>query len=122
MWSGRQQTQQLLLGVRPSANFGATVGASHTNATLDLPKARFEALLWTTRATYSFTTNMFLDAFTQYDPRAHLLNTNVRFNLIHHPLSDLFVVVNQQRISTPDAPVVAPGVGVIVKYTQMFSF
>jgi len=45
----------------------------------------------------------------------------MRFNLIHHPLSDLFVVVNHQRISTPDAPEVKPGVGVIVKYTQMFS-
>ena len=122
LWSGRQRTQQLVVGLRPSAQFGATVGMSHTTATLDLPVARFEALLWTTRATYSFTTNMFFDALAQYDPRAHLLNANMRFNLIHHPLSDLFVVVNQQRISTPDAPVVAPGVGVIVKYTQMFSF
>ena len=122
LWSGRQQTQQLSLGLRPSEHFNAQVGVSHTAATLDLPAARFEALLWTTRANYSFTTAMFLDAFTQYDPRAHLLNANLRFNLIHHPLSDLFVVVNQQRISTPDAPSVAPGASVIVKYTQMFSF
>ena len=122
LWSGRQRTQQLLVGVRPSAHFGATVGVSHTMATLDQPAATFDALLWTTRATYSFTTNMFLDGLAQYDPRAHLLNANMRFNLIHHPLSDLFVVLNQQRISTPDAPPVAPGSSAIVKYTHMFSF
>jgi hypothetical protein len=29
--------------------------------------------------------------------------------------------VNHQRISTPDAPYIAPGLGVIVKFTQMFS-
>ena len=122
LWSGRQRTQQLVMGVRPSDQLNTSVGVSHTSATLEQPSASFEALLWTTRATYSFTTNMFFDALAQYDPRAHLLNANMRFNFIHHPLSDLFVVVNQQRISTPDAPLVAPGVGVILKYTQMFSF
>ena len=65
------------------------------------------------------TTNMFFDALTQYDPRQHQFNANLRFNVIHHPLSDLFVVVNQQRITTPDAP--ATGFGVIVKFTQMLS-
>lgn len=121
LWSGTQRTQQLTVGVRPSANFNGTLGVTHTAAILDQPNDDFDALLWTARANYSFTTNMFFDALTQYDPRAHLFNANMRFNLIHHPLSDLFVVVNHQRISTPDAPEVKPGVGVIVKYTQMFA-
>ncbi|HZK79334.1 MAG TPA: DUF5916 domain-containing protein, partial [Gemmatimonadaceae bacterium] len=121
LWSGTQRTQQLTLGVRPSVQFNGTLSVSHTAASLDLPKANFDALLWTARANYSFTTNMFFDALTQYDPRSHLFNANMRFNLIHHPLSDLFIVVNQQRISTPDAPEVKPGMGVILKYTQMFS-
>ena len=60
------------------------------------------------------------DALAQYDPRSHQLNANLRFNVIHHPLSDLFVVLNEQRITTPYAP--AMGFGVIVKYTQMFAF
>ncbi|MEO8575853.1 MAG: DUF5916 domain-containing protein [Gemmatimonadales bacterium] len=121
LWSGTQVTEQLALGVRPSVHFNGTLGVNHTAAKLDNPKGDFDALLWTARANYSFTTNMFLDALTQYDPREHLFNANMRFNLIHHPLSDLFVVVNHQRISTPDAPDVKPGIGVIVKYTQMFS-
>lgn len=119
LWSGRQRTEQVMVSARPSSQFGASLGVSHTQATLDTPDASFEALLWTTRANYSFTTNMFFDALTQYDPRRHLFNANLRFNLIHHPLSDLFLVVNQQTITTPDAP--AAGFGVILKFTQMLS-
>jgi hypothetical protein len=121
LWSGTQRSQQFTLGVRPSVHFNGTLGVNHTAAKLDGPDGKFDALLWTARANYSFTTNMFFDALTQYDPRSHLFNANMRFNFIHHPLSDLFVVLNHQRISTPDTPDIKPGVGVIVKYTQMFS-
>lgn len=121
LWSGTQRNEDLQLGVRPSEHLHGVFGVSHTAASLDLPHDSFDALIWTARANYSFTTNMFFDALTQYDPRAHLLNANMRFNLIHHPLSDLFVVINHQRIATPDAPEVTPGVGLIVKYTQMFA-
>ena len=120
LWSGSQRSQQLTVTMRPSYRFGATVGLAHTEASLDKPNAKFEALLWTTRANYSFTTNMFVDALSQYDPRQRLFNANVRFNVIHHPLSDLFIVFNEQRFTTPDAP--AAGRGVIVKFTQMMSF
>jgi hypothetical protein len=44
----------------------------------------------------------------------------VRFNLIHHPLSDLFVVYNDQRFLTTDAPTV--GRSIAIKLTQMLSF
>ncbi len=119
LWSGTQRTQLVTATLRGSYRFTATVGVSHTEATLNSPKAKFEALLWTVRSTYSLTTNMFVDAFAQYDPRRHLLNANLRFNVIHHPLSDLFIVFNEQRFITPDAP--TAGRGVIVKFTQMLS-
>ena len=119
-WSGTQHSQQLLVTTRPTAQFSSSLGLSHTEASLDVPNAKFEALLWTARMNYSFSTNMFFDGLTQYDPRSHQLNANLRFNLIHHPLSDLFVVLNQQKITMPDAP--NTGFGVIVKYTQMFAF
>lgn len=120
LWNGTQHSQQVVITTRPNAQFSSSVGASHTAATLTMPNASFDALLYTARANYSFTTNMFFDALAQYDPRSHQLNANLRFNLIHHPLSDLFVVLNEQRITTPYAP--AMGFGVIVKYTQMFAF
>ena len=48
-------------------------------------------------------------------------NANVRFNLIHRPLSDLYVVYNEQRVTTPDISV-PPGRGLIVKFTEMLAF
>ena len=120
LWNGHQHTQQVLVTVRPQAKFSTSLGVSHTSATLTAPNAAFEANLWTARANYSFTTNMFFDGLAQYDPRSHQLNANLRFNVIHHPLSDLFIVLNEQKIALPDAP--PTGFGVIVKYTQMFAF
>jgi hypothetical protein len=76
--------------------------------------------VYTVRANYSFTPAMFVDALSQYDPTTEQLNANVRFNLIHHPLSDLFIVYNDQRFLTADAPVA--GRSIAVKFTQMFSF
>ena len=74
----------------------------------------------TARVNYSFTTNMFIDALSQYDETTKQFNANVRFNIIHHPLSDLFIVYNDQRILTPDSPV--GGRALIVKFTQMLAF
>jgi hypothetical protein len=45
------------------------------------------------------------------------VSTNVRFDLIHHPLSNLFVVFNEQRSTAMGAP--AAGRSWIVKFTRM---
>jgi hypothetical protein len=63
---------------------------------------------------------MFVDALVQVDPGLEQVNTNIRFNLIHHPLSDLFLVYNEQRFTTGDGG--PPGRGFIVKVTQMVAF
>ncbi|HYV97602.1 MAG TPA: DUF5916 domain-containing protein [Gemmatimonadaceae bacterium] len=119
LWSGTQRSQQIAVTARPSYHFGATIGATHTAAILNDPAAHFDALVWTGRANYSFSPVMFLDALTQFDPRKHQFNANVRFKFTHHPLSDIFIVLNEQRFTTPDAPVA--GRSVIVKFTQMFT-
>ena len=84
------------------------------------PAADFVTALYTVRANYSFTTSMYLDALMQYNAGLHQVNTNVRFNLMHHPLSDLFVVYNEQRFTTANG--VTPGRGIIVKFSQMLAF
>jgi hypothetical protein len=107
--------------LRPSYRFRVTGGISRTDAQQEIPRdERFVATLYTSRASYSFNTRMFVDALTQYDPASRQLSANIRYNLIHHPLSDLFVVYNDQRFLTPEAPVA--GRSVIVKFTQMVAF
>jgi hypothetical protein len=123
LWSGRQRTINSTLTIRPSYRFRMTAGLSRTSADLDEPaNSHFTATLYTVRANYSFSTGMFLDALTQYDAERHVLNANLRFNLIHHPLSDLFIVFNEQRSHPLGEPAELPGRSFIVKFTQLLAF
>jgi len=120
LWSGTQQTFQTTLSWRPSNRARVALGVNRTAATLTRPNADFVTSLYTLRANYSFSTNMYLDALMQFNHDLKQMNTNVRFNLLHHPLSDLFVVYNEQRFTTPSA--LTPGRGLILKFTQMLAF
>ncbi|MCC7194509.1 MAG: carbohydrate binding family 9 domain-containing protein [Gemmatimonadaceae bacterium] len=120
LWSGTQTSLNATVTFQPSFRTRIAVGAQHTNARLNNPDQRFTATVWTGRANYSFTTNMFLDALTQYDAAVRQFNANIRFNLIHHPLSDLYIVYNEQRFTTVDAP--TPGRSMVLKYTHMFAY
>ncbi len=106
------------LAVRPSYRFTARLGLQRTAATM--PQGKFVKTLTTLRANYSFSTNMYLDSLLQYDSDLRQFNANVRFNLIHRPLSDLFVVWNEQQLTTPEE--VSAGRGFIVKFTRMLAF
>ena len=118
--SGTQRTINGSVTLRPSYRFRATFGLQRTAASLEIPRESFTSTLVTARANYSFSTNMFVDALSQYDASSKQFNANVRFNLIHHPLSDLFIVYNDQRVLTADAPI--PGRALVLKFTQMLSF
>lgn len=120
LYEGTQRTVNGSVSVRPNYRFRTSFGLQRTAAQLDRPKLNFVNNLMTAKMNYSFTTGMFVDALSQYDQTTKQFNANVRFNIIHHPLSDLFIVYNDQRILTPDNPV--SGRALIVKFTQMMSF
>ena len=69
---------------------------------------------------YRTNKNMFIDALVQFDPRSRLLNSNVRFNWIHSPLSDVFIVWNEQRFETGEG--IRPGRSLTIKVTKMLAF
>jgi hypothetical protein len=120
LWSGTQRTLQATLTAKPSHRLSASLGMQRTAAKLDLPEADFVKTFLTGKGSYSFSRNMFVDALVQYDPATEQLNSNVRFNFIHHPLSDLYVVWNEQRFFTGEE--VAPGRSLTIKMTQMVAF
>ena len=62
---------------------------------------------------------MFLSSFLQYNATTNQFSANTRFNLIHRPLSDLFVVYNERRDTASQALIDR---GVIVKFTNLFDF
>ena len=118
-WSGRQKNVQSSVLFRPTHRLFVDVGLQVTDIDLQLPKTSFVTTLVNWRTGYSFNTNMFLDALVQYRSDIRQASTNLRFNLIHRPLSDFFIVYNEQQF-TDD--VVTAGRGVVVKYTHLFSF
>ena len=120
LWTGNQLSVRTTLTVTPSYRFRGSLSLSRTNVDLEVPNGEFVTEIWTARANYSFTTNMFVDAFAQYDANTNRLNANIRLNVIHHPLSNLYIVFNEQRFMTDGGP--APGRSIIVKLTQMLSY
>ena len=118
-WSGSQRNVQASVLYRPNYRLVFDLGLQVTDISLDLPKAEFTTTLVNLRTGYSFSSNMFLDTLLQYRNDVKQFSANVRFNLIHRPLSDFFIVYNESQFT--DATQSA-GRGLVVKYTQMFSF
>ncbi len=86
--------------VRPNAHLFLE-GTAQRNR-LALGGNSFDANLFGGRFRYAYNTRTFLSAFVQYNETADELQTNVRFNLIHAPLSDVFLVYSERRDRSPE--------------------
>jgi hypothetical protein len=94
-------------GYRRGYTVGTTVRASeHFNVSanlqfndIELPQGAFTTTLVTGRVNYFFNTSVFLNTLLQYNTDARQWSSNVRFNVIHRPLSDIFFVYNERRES-----------------------
>jgi len=64
---------------------------------ISLPNASYLSTLTTSRINYNFNTKVFVNALLQYNTDNHQLSSNIRFNVIHRPLSDFFFVYNEHR-------------------------
>jgi hypothetical protein len=64
---------------------------------ISLSQGAYTTDLITGRANISFSTRMFLNALLQYNTDARQWSSNVRFNIIHRPLSDFYFVYNDRR-------------------------
>src|SRR5438552_16516884 len=76
---------------------GSTVAYERDN--IRLPFASFKTDLLTLRMNYSFNTRTFLSGLIQYNTDLRQWSSNIRFNIIHRPLSDFFLVYNEHRDS-----------------------
>ena len=89
--------RQLTLAGTFRPNYRLSVENSYSHNEVRLRKGDFSTRLIRTKADYYFSTRMFLNAFIQYNSDRKLITTNIRFNFIHRPLSDLFLVYNEAR-------------------------
>jgi hypothetical protein len=114
-WSGEMTGTSIAARLRLSAR-GAISGTLERNHAV-LPEGRFDTTLTKVRVDWSFSTRASLNALVQYNSARQAWLTNVRFSLMHRPLSDVFVVYTDTR------PAGAPTVrSVALKYTHLLSF
>ncbi|RPI23069.1 MAG: hypothetical protein EHM61_20650 [Acidobacteria bacterium] len=97
-WNGTRDGRALGLNVQPGYHFSA--GALWTHNDVTLPTGPFDTDLVAARVGYLFATNLFLNTLIQYNSDLREVSTNVRFNFIYKPLSDLFLVYNERRSSS----------------------
>ena len=94
-FDGRRRSFTASATLRPSARLLVEGTAEHNR--FNLGGRDFNAHLFSGRLRYGHNTRAFLSAFVQYNQSSDELLTNVRFNLIHSPLSDLFLVYSERR-------------------------
>ncbi|HUR33836.1 MAG TPA: DUF5916 domain-containing protein [Vicinamibacterales bacterium] len=103
--------------VRVNEHFNASVSLQIND--IDLPAASYVSKLVATRVNYSLNTRVFLNALVQYNTDTRQWSSNVRFNVIHRPLSDIFLVYNERRLDTTGDLVDR---AVIAKVTYLLAF
>ena len=114
-WEGSQRSVRVSVALRPMYRFLVDMSVERNDIALRVPRADFVATLANARVRYAFSTRMFLDALLQYNAEDRQFSANVRFSFIHRPLSDFFIVFNEQRYT--DGSGVPAGRAVVAKGT-----
>jgi hypothetical protein len=114
-WSGDIAGVEFASRVR--MNEHVAVGASLERNHVELPEGDFRTTLARVRFDSSLSTRMFLNALVQYNSTTRAWLTNVRFNLMHRPLSDVFIVLNDTRL-----PSGVRNRSIAFKFTHLLSF
>jgi len=86
---------------------------------IEVSTGAFLSKLLTTRVNYNFNTRMFFNALVQYNSDNHQWTSNLRFNVIHRPLSDFYLVYNERRDERTGQMLTR---AVIAKMTYMVAF
>ena len=91
----------------------------HKCLDLGLPGGAFVTNLVRLRVNYSFTTRMFVQALVQYNDRARLWSSNLRFGMLSDANTGLFIVYNEVEGIDAFIPQGA-GRSLILKYSYLF--
>jgi hypothetical protein len=94
-YDGYRRSYSLGPSFRMNESFNVTLGAQIQD--VELSTGNYVTTLVTGRVNYNFNTKMFVNALLQYNTDSHQWSSNLRFNIIHRPLSDFFLVYNERR-------------------------
>ena len=116
-WDGTRTSLDSTLNLRPTYRWN--IDLIYSRNRVALMNGRGTTDLFGTRLVYGFTPHAFFNAFVQYNAATQRLSSNIRFNWIHHPLSDLYVVYNDTRDTATGQRVER---ALIIKFTNLFNF
>jgi len=119
-YGGRRTSVSGRMKFRPNEHFSLDLAAQHND--LDLAGRDFTADLFSARLRYARDTRTFVMGFVQYNEATEELTTNVRFNLIHAPLSDFFLVFTERRSLADGVANQVLERGVTLKGTKLLAF
>ena len=117
LFGGRRSTVGPRLSLRLGERFNSQVSWDRND--LDLPGGAFVTNLSRLRLNYSFTPRVFVQALVQYNDRARLWSSNIRFGMLSDANTGLFIVFDDiegfDRFRPPGA-----GRSLKVKYSHLF--
>ncbi len=116
-YDGDRTSVNLTALLRPNPHWSFEVFGEHNAITLT--GESFNADVYGGRIKYAHSTKLFSSAFVQYVAQTEELITNLRLNVLHSPLSDLFVVFSERRNLATDELVDRT---VTLKVTKLFQF
>jgi hypothetical protein len=123
-YDGDRTSLSASLLYRPSPHWQISAGAQRND--LELAGEAFTANLYNARVRYSRNTRAFASVFAQFNQASEELVTNARVNLIHAPLSDVFLVFTERRdLGFGDDGETRGGLverGVTLKVTRLLAF
>jgi len=91
-YGGNRLSLSAAAGVRASSRFSTELQYNRND--VKMPWGDFLVNLSTLRVDYTFSPRMTIRSLTQYNSSTHEVSNNVRFNFIHRPGSDIYVVYN----------------------------
>jgi hypothetical protein len=116
-WDGTRKSFGGNVSVKP--NYHLNLSVNYTRNNLELANGTSISNLVGTRVVYGFSPRSFFNAFLQYNSSTREISTNLRFNIMYKPLSDVYVVYNDRRDTTLGEPI---GREFIVKVTRLLTF
>jgi hypothetical protein len=119
-YDGTRSSISVDLTLRPNEHVSLELGAQHNDLVLGWED--FTADLYSARLRFAANTRLFFLAFVQYNESTDEIIANARINLIHAPLSDLFLVYTERRslADTPASPLLERGL--TLKVTKLLAF
>jgi hypothetical protein len=116
-WNGESTSFSGTLGLRP--NYHWSLDLNYTRNDVALAEGDFTTDLVGARFLYAFTPRAIFNAFVQYNADTRQVSSNIRFNLTHRPLSDLYLVYNHTHDAGRGQTV---GRAFMIKLTNLFNF